>query len=463
VQLAKFGIRKLLQGACGLPDIPYWRYASRHFMFLWNRTMVSKYTGKTPYEALHGKKPTCERWGVFGCDVEYHVPKGERLTTFSRTMEPGFYLGHDPARNCPAIYCLATGKVIYTRDVRYLTSSFEHVKRVVDGDSDGSGIAATTPEAVATTESGTQIKPPNPRHPPGLPLDSAVSKPYHESTSEEVYEVEQIVDHRTRRGKKEYQVKWVGYPIEQSTWQSKIQLIEDGCKKSIDRYEAVLRGEVIDDDPDEEVVLKLTPEPEAKAESEPVDIGTDAATNASNPIDLTDEEEAIRHALSDDHNEVAIRQAQIAMSAFSSGYAEPPHSESDSRRRVELACAIAASTTAAEVPTPRNYREAIAGPNAREWLASMDEEWNTLQEQGAWVYIKRSNLPLKANVLPSKFVYRVKLTETGAIDKYKSRLCPGGHRQKYGIDYDETFFKRTRTGKLMTMFLFVDDFQASTD
>ena len=51
--------------------------------------MASKYTGKTPYEALHGKKPTCERWGVFGCDVEYHVPKGERPTTFSRTMQPG--------------------------------------------------------------------------------------------------------------------------------------------------------------------------------------------------------------------------------------------------------------------------------------------------------------------------------------------------------------------------------------
>ena len=379
--------------------------------------------------------------------------------------------------------------------------------------------------------------------------------------TEETYEVEQIVDHRTRRGKKEYQVKWVGYPIEQSTWQSKTQLIEDGCKISIDRYEAALRGEVIDDR-DEEVIVQPNPESETKAGSElTVTVGTGGPANASNPIDSTDEDECIRRALSDDHGADALRQAQIAMCTFNAGYAEPPRCESDSKRRMELAYAIAASTIATEMPTPRNYREAISGPNAREWSASMDEEWNTLQEQGAWVYIKRSTLPRHANVLPSKFVYRVKLTETGAIDKYKSRLCPGGHRQKRGLDYEETFsstgkyktqrfmmsmaardkhrlhqmdvpsafikadlkedvymeipehyrtghedevlhlkksvyglhqsgrnwwllitnfiverlgfrqcvsdpnffFKRSRTGKLMTMFLFVDDFQASTD
>ena len=34
------------------------------------------------------------------------------------------------------MYRLDTGKVIYTRDVRYLPNSFEHVKRVVNKDGD---------------------------------------------------------------------------------------------------------------------------------------------------------------------------------------------------------------------------------------------------------------------------------------------------------------------------------------
>lgn len=36
---------------------------------------------------------------------------------------------------------------------------------------------------------------------------------------EEVYEVEQILDDRTRGGKKEYRVHWKGYPIHESTWE----------------------------------------------------------------------------------------------------------------------------------------------------------------------------------------------------------------------------------------------------
>jgi hypothetical protein len=451
VQLAKLGIRKLLRG-CGLPDIPYWRYAARHFMFTWNRLMVSKYTGKTPYELLFGKKPTCERWGVFGCDVNYHVPKGERMTTFSRTMEPGIYLGHDPARNCPAVLCLATGKVIYTRDVRYLRHSFENAKRVVQGDGDNAVAGVVAPATVADQNEAT----PQPRRPPGLPLDSDHESK--ESVSDETYEVEQIVDHRTRRGRREYQVKWVGYPIEQSTWQSRGQLIEDGCKLSIDRYEAALKGEVIDDpDEDSKAMAMNEPKPEAEAKAgSNANVATTriqfgVATDSPNAVNLTEsdhEDESIRHALSDDHTAVAIRQAEIAMCAFSAGYAEPAHNQSDSRRRIELACAIAAGTSVLEAQTPKNYREAITCPDAREWMDSMDEEWKSLEEQGVWVYTKRKDLPRHANVLPSKFVYRVKLTESGQIDKRKSRLCPGGHRQKPGIDYGEVF---SSTGKYKTL------------
>lgn len=39
------------------------------------------------------------------------------------------------------------------------------------------------------------------------------------SDSEEIYEVEEIVDHRKKKGKLQYFLKWVGYPSSDNTWE----------------------------------------------------------------------------------------------------------------------------------------------------------------------------------------------------------------------------------------------------
>lgn len=465
VQTTKYGIRKLLRQS-GLPDIPFWRYAAKHFMFIWNRSRASKYTGKTPYEALHGKKPTCERWGVFGCDVEYHIPKGDRATTFSRTMEPGIYLGHDPARNCPAVYCLSTGKVIYTRDVTYLLHSFENAKRLVHGNLNGAVPQVEAQDDAAPPPAGAIQKL---KYPPGLPLDSESKS--REAVGEETYEVEQIVDHRTRRGRKEYQVKWVGYPIEQSTWQRKAQLIEDGCQLSIDRYEAALKGEPLPD-PEEEAEavvpdeskpnLNVGPDHEAAAmdpkanpslsKAKSPTLSHAAAPSSEEYIESElNEDEAIERALVNslsNFQEETINQAQAALSCFNTGYEKSPNNDKEKLRRMELICSIASGTALLEQQTPRTYKEAVTCEHAKKWIESMKVEWETLEGEGVWDYVKRDSLPHCTNILPSKFVFKVKLKDNGDIEKFKSRLVAGGHRQKHGIDFNEVY---SSTGKYKTM------------
>jgi hypothetical protein len=82
---------------------------------------------------MYKRKPSMQYWAVFGCDCFYHVPKDERKT-YEPKMLPGIYIGHDLTHNCPTVQDLATGKLIYTRDVRFRQARFTHAAALRAGD-----------------------------------------------------------------------------------------------------------------------------------------------------------------------------------------------------------------------------------------------------------------------------------------------------------------------------------------
>lgn len=89
-----------------------------------------------------------------------------------------------------------------------------------------------------------------------------------------------------------------------------------------------------------------------------------------------------------------------------------------------------------DVPT---VNQALEGPEAPDWLAAIQVELEQLKERKTWRLIPRSEVPAGCNVLPSSIKLKQKRLEDGSVDKKKARLCVGGHKQKYGVDYDETF------------------------
>ena len=76
----------------GLDAAVYYKLASHHAVFVWNRTYISPQTGVTPFEAMYKRKPSMQHWAVFGCDCFYHVPKEDRRT-YDAKMLPGIYVG----------------------------------------------------------------------------------------------------------------------------------------------------------------------------------------------------------------------------------------------------------------------------------------------------------------------------------------------------------------------------------
>ena len=66
----------------------------------------------------------------------------------------------------------------------------------------------------------------------------------------------------------------------------------------------------------------------------------------------------------------------------------------------------------------------------------MDDEYSALMDNKTWRLVP----PVKGrNVIECKWVYKIKRKSDGTIDRYKARLVAKGFKQRYGVDYEDTF------------------------
>jgi histone deacetylase 1/2 len=66
----------------------------------------------------------------------------------------------------------------------------------------------------------------------------------------------------------------------------------------------------------------------------------------------------------------------------------------------------------------------------------MDLEYDALMQNKTWHLVP----PQKGiNVIDCRWVFKVKRKADGTLDRYKARLVAKGYKQRYGVDYEDTF------------------------
>ena len=85
---------------------------------------------------------------------------------------------------------------------------------------------------------------------------------------------------------------------------------------------------------------------------------------------------------------------------------------------------------------PATYEQAIASPQATEWTAACNCEFESMLYNKVFVW---AELPPDQIALPSKWIFVIKRRLDGTVEKYKARIVAGGHRQREGIDFQETY------------------------
>lgn len=110
--------------------------------------------------------------------------------------------------------------------------------------------------------------------------------------------------------------------------------------------------------------------------------------------------------------------------------------------------AVTSGVALLEAETPTTYHEAMASSESSQWRAAMKSEFDGCVAQKTWELVKRSDLPRGTNIIPVKWVFKIKTDEKGVVTKYKARITPKGFKQRHGVDYFEVF---ANTGKYKTL------------
>ena len=202
----------------------------------------------------------------------------------------------------------------------------------------------------------------------------------------------------------EYHVKWSGYDEKEATWEP--ASFVQGAKELVDEYEAVNPPPIVRRSPRFQ---------EAKEEEK------------------------------EEKNDVARPQVHMAMSALMNLQCANEKLDGGDPKVVY---AVSAGVGLLDQETPATYRDAISSQDASRWRTGMDKEMEACEKLNVWELVARKDLPANANILPVKWVYKIKTNETGTVTQYKARLTPKGFRQKEGVDYFEVF---ARTGMYKSM------------
>ena len=96
-------------------------------------------------------------------------------------------------------------------------------------------------------------------------------------------------------------------------------------------------------------------------------------------------------------------------------------------------------------------REALNGEERVAWTDAINAELSQMEKVKAWEPVIA---PSDANIIPSLFVFRRKRNNTGKIVRYKARLVVKGYKQKFGVDYTETFAPTVRAPTLRILLSF---------
>jgi hypothetical protein len=94
---------------------------------------------------------------------------------------------------------------------------------------------------------------------------------------------------------------------------------------------------------------------------------------------------------------------------------------------------------------PASYKEAMLSPHADQWRAAVNEH---LAGHARLHTFEEIIIPSHRRAIPGKWVFALKTSPTGQIDRFKARFVIQGFRQRQGLDFTEVFSPTIRSEQI---------------
>lgn len=104
-----------------------------------------------------------------------------------------------------------------------------------------------------------------------------------------------------------------------------------------------------------------------------------------------------------------------------------------------------------KIKEPTTIDEAFTSEHAEQWKEAADSEFKSLMDNNTWELV---DLPEGRETIGCKWVFKVKHTSDGQVERFKGRLVAKGYSQRPGIDYDETFSPVVRFSSIRSLLAF---------
>jgi len=85
---------------------------------------------------------------------------------------------------------------------------------------------------------------------------------------------------------------------------------------------------------------------------------------------------------------------------------------------------------------PLSFEEALNRQDKEAWKKAIDEELDSIKRNKVWTLVDR---PPGTNIVSTSWIFKIKRSPEGDIQRYKARLVARGFLQRYGVDYLETY------------------------
>ncbi|KAJ0912392.1 putative RNA-directed DNA polymerase [Helianthus annuus] len=369
----------------GLP-LRFWSECILTAAYLINRTPSSVLSGRSPYELIHGFKPSLTHLRVFGCLCFSTVLNNS--DKFSSHADKCVLIGYSNEKKGYKLWNLEKRDIIFSRDVRFYESIF--------------------------------------------PFKSSVEKDIHVSkdiNNLNFFNLYEQSDLKHSKG--------LGNPYdEKGVDHNKDSSVRESQQSNRD-YEAT--ADKAGDQPSSSQFFDRTLETDEPPQSSRTNSDLDRAEHEHVEHEIDNLSEGIPESQNTETNNPVLRRSTrssvlpkrlddfIIEGKVKYGLEKVVNYTNLTKENI---CFTSVLNKSVE---PRFYHEACKDPN---WVSAMNAEIEALNRNNTWDLVE---LPHDRKPIGCKWIFKIKYKSSGEIERYKARLVAKCYSQREGIDFDETF------------------------